>query len=359
MPERDTTRRDFLHGKSAAEALSGVGERWLSDPEEQRTGGDEAATLTLSRRAMACDFQIRLPVSPAENAIGDALEALDLIEAIEDRLTVYREDSEVIDLNRHAFEEPVEVEPDVFGLLELAGRLHRDTGGALDVTAGPLSDVWGFTKRQGRLPSRDEIAEAMQRVGWADVLLNGEDRTVRFLRPGLSINFNSSGKGFALDEAGRLLLGSGVDDFLIHGGRSTLLARGAAPGGGPWAAGVRHPLRPQQRVAECALHNAALSTSGSRTQCFVHEGRRYGHLIDPRTGWPAEGLHSVTVVAATGAEADSLSTALYVLGADAGERYCVNRPDVQALFVVPKGRGDAVELRGVNLSPDCWRLAKG
>ncbi|MEM6330930.1 MAG: FAD:protein FMN transferase, partial [Planctomycetota bacterium] len=341
-------------------------------------GGRQAArsaTLTLTRRAMACDFQISLHASAEQNETPAAMAALDAIEAVEARLTVYRDSSEVADINAAAGRGPAPVSGEVFDLLRLADRLHRQTGGAYDITSGPLSEAWGFSRRRGRLPGKQELADALARVGWSRCRLDLEQQALELPSPGVQINFNSVGKGYALDCAARVLDEHGVDHCLLHGGRSTLVARGASLRGAPqeqargapapcpagWQVGVRHPLRPQVRLAECTLRDAAFSTSGSATQRFVVGGRQYGHLIDPRTGWPAEGLHSVSVVAPTGAEADALSTALYVMGLEAGEAYCRTRPEVQALFVVPgdgPGEGPSgVATRGVNLDPACWRLA--
>ncbi|MEM6798237.1 MAG: FAD:protein FMN transferase, partial [Planctomycetota bacterium] len=359
MPEQPTSRRQFLAGQSAAEALSGVGEQILPEGAEPSR---RAAMLTLSRRAMACEFQVRLNASADQNETAAAMAALDAIERIEDRLTVYRDESEVIAINRRAAEGPVEVDPDILHLLNLAAQLHDETAGAFDITSGPLSDAWGFSRRAGRLPRQDAIDAALDRVGGSRIQLDTSASTVAFDGEGVEINFNSIGKGFALDVAAGVLLEHNVDDFLLHGGRSTLVARGkpaeGAGGEHGWAVGVRDPVRPHQRIAECRLRDAAFSTSGSATQCFVVDGKRYGHLIDPRTGWPASGLHSVSVVAPTGAEADAISTALYVMGFEAGEAFCRRRPEVQALFVLPAG-GGAVDVRGVQLDSECWRLRGG
>src|SRR5690606_28587970 len=162
-----------------------------------------------------------------------------------------------------------------------------------------------------------------------------EQQEVAFTSDGVEINLNSIGKGYALDRAAELLVEARSCDFIFHGGRSTLVAQGSnslEPRGG-WKAGLRHPLRPQLRIAEFTLRDEALSTSGSATQFFQHRGRSYGHLIDPRTGWPANGLHSATVIAPTGAEADALSTAFYIMGPDAVAQYCATHPNIRALLV--------------------------
>lgn len=352
-----------MHGRSAAEALRYVGEN--ASAVEGASAGDasplEALSLTLTRRAMACEFQVRLNTTAEQNDSVAAMAALDVVERVEDRLTVYRDESEVQDLNRHASRGPAAVAPDLFELLLLTERLYRETTGAYDITSGPLSKAWGFSRRAGRVPSEDELREALARVGWSHVRVDNDAMTIEFTRPGMEINFNSAGKGFALDRAAECLAERGAADFIINGGRSTLVARGRQADGDPdgvgWGVGIRHPLRPERRLAECRLVDAAFSSSGSGTQCFVTGGKRYGHLIDPRTGWPAEGLHSVSVVAPTGAEADALSTAFYVMGYEAAEAYCQSQPGLQACFVLPGKSAGSVEVRGVGLDAECWRLA--
>src|SRR3972149_3939718 len=147
------------------------------------------------------------------------------------------------------------------------------------------------------------------------VVLDEAKRTIAFRRPGISVNLNCIGKGYALDRMAELLAGSGVPDYLLPGGRSSVWARGSRPGedGVGWPIGLRHPLRPTERLAEFFLRDQALATSGSATQFFRHRGQQYGHILDPRTGRPAEGIFSATVIAASAARADALSTALYVM----------------------------------------------
>ncbi len=354
MSEQPTTRRAFLQGRSAAEALASAGQGRAEVPLAQ-----PQATLTLNRRAMACDFEVRLNATSSRNDTTAAMAALDVVEALEDRLTVYRTESEVQHINRYAAKGPVTVEDDVFALLRLADKLYYETNGAYDITSGPLSRAWGFSRRAGRVPTDHELTEALKHVGWDKVQIEAEQHSVEFTAGVTDINFNSVGKGFALDRAAEVLTSADVDSFLMQGGRSTLVARGKAADGHDcgWGVGLRHPLRPEQRLAECRLVDAAFSTSGSATQGFTANGVRYGHLIDPRTGRPASGLHSVSVLAPTGAEADALSTALYTLGSDAGADYCRARPDIQALFVGPSDKAGSVRIQGVHLDDSCWRLS--
>jgi thiamine biosynthesis lipoprotein len=317
---------------------------------------------------MACEFEVQLAAGRHDGSTERGLKALDLVESLEAQLTIYRADSEVLRINRAAASGPVSVEPRLFALFRLAERLHRETQGAFDVTSGPLSDVWGFSRRQGRLPSQAEIAAALERVGMQHVALDAANCRVAFRRPGVSLHLNCIGKGYALDRMAELLdrksdggdgddRGTGVGDYLLHGGRSSVLARGNCPGSARrgWTIGVPHPLRPGERLAEVDLVDRALGTSGSGTQFFEHAGRRYGHLLDPRTGWPAEGVYSATVVAPSAAEADALSTALYVMGAEKAGAYCAMHPELGAILVSVGDEATDVRVATFGLAPDCWR----
>jgi thiamine biosynthesis lipoprotein len=144
----------------------------------------------------------------------------------------------------------------------------------------------------------------------------------------------------------------GINDYLLHGGQSSVLARGSrgrfasaesAQREGWWI-GLRHPLRPNQRMAEIRVLNRALATSGSAVQFFMHEGHRYGHILDPRSGWPAEGSLSVTVLAPTAAVADALSTAFYVLGREATLEFCRTRPEIGLVQILPGAQIGSIDV---------------
>jgi thiamine biosynthesis lipoprotein len=355
-PERQT-RRSFLRGDSAARELIGRPHR-IDAPAP--LASRQSLTVSVRRRAMACEFEVQLAAARDDDSMHHVFEALDLVEALEAQLTVYRDDSEVSRLNQQANAAPVQVEPRLFGLIELAKRVHHSTEGALDITSGPLSEAWGFSRREGRVPSDEQIAAARARVGMHSVDLDPTNRTIAFRQPNMAINFNSLGKGYALDRMAEMFDSVDVDDILIQAGKSSVLARGNQPGGiGPgWRVGVRHPLRPNERMAEIVLLNHALSTSGAGTQFFIRNGQRYGHILDPRTGRPAEGLYSTTVIAPTAVEAEALSTAFYVIGPQKAAEYCAGRSDISALLVAPGNRNGDVRLIALGSDNGQWlRLA--
>jgi thiamine biosynthesis lipoprotein len=290
---------------------------------------------------MACRFEVTLAGEDARHA-GAAHAALAEAGRLEDTWTVFRETSLVSDLNRRAADGPVAVDAELFALLARCRDLHAEVEGAFDITSTPLSRCWGFLARDGRVPSAEEIAVARARVGMDAVELDAQRRTVRFRRPGLSLNLGAIGKGAAVDAIAAQLRRAHVRHALVSAGASSIVAVGGRGRG--WAVDLCS-RSPQARIARVWLRNVSLSTSGAGEQFIEAGGRRYGHLIDPRTGQPADGLRSVTVITADGAAADALSTAFFIGGAELARRYCDAHPGVLAL-VTPEGDQAHTELIG-------------
>ncbi len=319
---------------------------------------NDSCTIRFGRRAMACEFQLHFNADQFENAPEAAVAALDRIEELEALLTIYNDESPVCELNREAGGDPILVHPELYELATLSLRLHEITAGAFDVTAGPLSEAWGFARRAGAIPDGTTISRALDHVGSQYIERDDEELTLRLTKRGVSLNFGGIGKGFALDRATELLEDAAVVDFLFSGGRSSVVARGQCglEDPQPWSVGVIHPLRPGRRLAEVFVRDRALSTSGSQTQSFTHQGRRYGHIIDPRNGQPVEGVLSVTVLAPTAAEADALSTALFVMGRDEGMKFAQLYPKYSIVFVTEGERAGSVDIEACNMSDNDWRL---
>jgi thiamine biosynthesis lipoprotein len=228
-------------------------------------------------------------------------------------------------------------------LLEQAVAIGRATGGAYDVTAGALSVAWGFFRGPKRVPDAETLADARARTGQHHLRLDPERRTVAFDRPGIVINLGSIGKGYAIDRAVDVIRDHWwPTSALVHGGRSSVYALGSPPGrfGGRWEIALRNPFDPETPLGILRLRNRGMGTSGTAFQRFEAGGRVYGHILDPRTGAPAEGPASVTVLAPTAAEADALSTAFYLLGAPAAVAYVAEHPEVGAVLVAD-GPADA------------------
>lgn len=356
-----TTRRGFLTGQAAAQA---VGDALVGSPSPLPAPASAVGVqpgshlLSVSREAMACLFEIVFDAALYRDRTDAAVAALDVVETLEAQLTVYRDTSEVVEMNRHASSGPVVVERGLYELLKRAVALSQATGGAFDITAGRLSKVWGFYRRQGKMPAAEEVAVALATVGSQNLELDDVECTVRFLQPDLELNLGAIGKGYAIDRAATALEQASILDFLIHGGNSSVLARGARQNSellAGWSVALRHPLKPEVRLAEFALCNQALGTSGSGTQFFHHQGKRYGHIIDPRTGWPADEVLSATVIAPTAEQADALSTAFYILGIEPAQRFCQTHPEISAVLCTVSKSPGGIELHAINLPNNRWR----
>ncbi|MBW3543775.1 MAG: FAD:protein FMN transferase [Planctomycetes bacterium] len=350
-PPAESSRREFLTGQPLRAEVERAGDDLadqLLDAEAALppSGGD---TVRLETRAMACDFAVLMNPGPSRQILA-ASDALDLVHALEAQMTVYRDDSELAEINRRAAREPVEVEPRLFELLMTARRLAAATGGAFDPTSGPMIALWRKCRAENRVPGESELAECRGRTGIDKLQFDEAARTIRFAREGVSLDLGGIGKGYALDRIGDHLLREGQTQWLIHGGHSSMLARGENNRTGGWPVGLRHPLFPNRQFATIVLRDRALSSSGSGVQYFRHEGRRYGHILDPRTGWPVppEAMLSVTVLASTAAEADALSTAFFVMGVENARRHCDNNPEVAAL-IVPPATGRTLESIVLNM----------
>jgi thiamine biosynthesis lipoprotein len=338
-------RRDFLRPRILGEA---AGHFQLFDGGVATAEPSETALVRFGRRAMATTFEVVLPYGSSK-AVARAESALDEIDRLESQLTVYQESSEVSRLNQLASQVEVPVEDGLFELLSRASQLSSETEGAFDVSAGALIKAWGFYRGPARVPSDDEIHSARERVGMNHVVLNRHKRTVRFLRPGIEINLGSIGKGYALDRAAWMLRQTWtVSSALVHGGHSSVYAIGAAPGATRgWEVGIRHPWDQGQRLAVLRLRDRALGTSAATFKHLNHRGRKLGHILDPRTGWPAQGVASASVVAASAAEADALATAFYILGVEQARAYCEGHPNIGAV-ILPEGRGARPVVIGIS-----------
>jgi thiamine biosynthesis lipoprotein len=313
-----------------------------------------AVFLHLRRQAMATQFEIVFPFGmPHAVEIGE--EAFELLDALEEQMTVYRESSEVSRLNRRAFDGPVRVEGQLFQLLETAARIYRETEGAYDITAGALIKAWGFFRGPRRVPAEEEREAARQRVGMDKVILDPLRRTVHYRLPGLEINLGSIGKGYALDRMARKLRQEwGCERMLLHGGTSSVYAGGYPPNDkNGWQVAILHPWDRSRRLARVWLRDRALGTSAATHQHLEYNGRKLGHLLDPRTGWPASGLASVSVLAPSAAEADALSTAFYVGGIEMAQRYCASHPNVAAILL-PDGEDAAAIVIGLHPQEFAW-----
>ena len=263
--------------------------------------------------------------------IGRAVE--DEARRIEVKFSRYRESSVVSEINRNAGRTPVAVDEETDMLVAAALALASITGGRFDPTVGALRRAWDF--KSGRVPSRDEVSALLPLVDSEAV--SRRDRTVFLRRSGMEIDLGGVGKEYAVDRAAELLHREGIRAAIVNfaGDVRTIGSRGD---GRPWKVGVLDPRdRGRCRFAVRTLAEAGIATSGDYERGFVKDGVRYHHILDARTGWPARGVASATVVAASAFRAGQYATAAFLLGADEGLALLEETPGVEGALITEAG----------------------
>ncbi len=289
---------------------------------------------------MGTQFEVILP-RHLRSHLESVHFALDEVRRLEGLMTVFDPESRVSEVNRDAATKPVTVESELIEVFELSLELWKSTGGAFDITADALWRMWGFFEQEGRVPSPREIETALECVGSQHIEIDSAKRTVSFLRDALSVNFGGIGKGFALDKAARMLQNSGLAESLLHGGHSSIYAFGDPAGSGKgWKVTIRHPLELDVDLAAVWMDSMGMATSGGGERYFWSEGKRFGHVVDPRSGRPVEHHLSATALAPSAALSDALSTAFFIMSLDEVEAYCSKEPEVGAVIVPAVKEGD-------------------
>jgi thiamine biosynthesis lipoprotein len=299
--------------------------------EREPSAGSE---VRASRALMGTTFEIAAWVPSARDAATEELlsEALSAVAELEKRISSWDSESETSALNRAAGVAPIAVGADLRALVDRAAHWAQRTDGAFDITVSPIVELWRRAANRGARPTAAEIASILGRVGDEKILAEGE--TLFLSEPGMRVEFGAIGKGYAADRAAQVLQAGGVENFIVGAG-GDLIVRGSK-GAMPWQVGVRDPSG-KGLFAVSALSGRAIATSGNYEQFISIGGHRYAHIFDPRSGEPASGLTSVTVLSARAVDSDALATALFAMGSDDGIKLVESLPDVEAFFISEGG----------------------
>ena len=311
-----------------------------------RRGGEPAETavatrdaVKLSGKTMGTTWHATAVGASDPEAAHAAVQAA--LDRVNDAMSTYKDDSELMRLNRAPVGEPFALSDGLWAVLTLAAQVSDASGGAFDVTVAPLVDAWGFGPAdvQGA-PDEAALAEARAAVGWEGLALDAG--TATRTRAGLRVDLSAVAKGYGVDQALSALQAMGVADAMVEVGGEVAVV-GNSPAGEPWRVGVERPDGSGGVEEAVPMTSGAMATSGDYRNYRVVDGVRVSHTIDPRTGAPiAHGLASVSVLAPTCAEADAWATALNVLGPEEGPALAEAR-GMAALFLVHTG--DAFEVR--------------
>lgn len=274
----------------------------------------EELRLEASAEAMGSTYSLVLYGEDRARLEGASEEAFEEVRRLDRMLSNYRPGSEWSEVNRSAAQRPVKVSSELFGLLSASVEYSRQSEGAFDISVGPLMKVWGFYKGSGHLPDQAEIGSALEKVGYRNILLDAGSKTVRFAREGVDLDPGGIGKGYAVDRMVEILRKGGIGSALISAAGSSMYALGAPPGEPGWKVRIRDPKNEAIAVTEVTLKNESMSTSGNYEKFFRAEGKLYSHIMDPRTGYPAAGTLSVSVIAPLTLDSEAWTKPYFING---------------------------------------------
>ena len=292
--------------------------------------------LTFPALGTRCEVQYAAPGGDRQGAAFERA-TVGWVQAFEARYSRFRPDSLLSRINAAAGRDWVEVDAEMEAMFKLCDTVVFMTQGILDPTALPLIRLWNWKAQPPIVPTAEEIAAARRRVGWAKV--QRRPGGVFLPEKGMALDFGGFGKEYAVDVVADIAKDQGISDALIDFGRD-LRALGTPPGRPAWHIGLEDPLRPGTTWASVALKGSqGIASSGDYVRSFVVEGRRYGHIIDPRTGWPvANGCTQATVIAETCLRAGVLSTAAFVLGVPQGVDWIKSFPQAEGSLLTLDAR---------------------
>lgn len=297
---------------------------------------------TRSQAALGTWVTVTLPKTADDSDDRNLADALDLVDELEEVLSTHSAEAELARLNNAPAGKPVRVSEPLYAAIEAGVEWRETSGGAFDITIRPLLAVWRRAGEQKALPSEAALAEARALVGADRLLLDPEKRTVAIPEEEIHIDLGGLGKGFIAERVADLLTKRGIESALIAMA-GDIRAIGRRPGGKPWRVGIqdpRDPNNPRALITVLELTDCAVSTSGNYQRYVEIDGRRYSHIVDPRTGRPADHVPSVTVIGSDTLTTDILGTVLSVLGVEEGMKMVESMPEIEALFITFDDAGE-------------------
>jgi thiamine biosynthesis lipoprotein len=273
-----------------------------------------------SASAMKCIDSLIAEISRIENLISEWIPA-----------------SQVSEINRNAGIEPVKVSKEVFELTQRAIKLSEMTGGAFDISFAAMDKIWKFDGSMTEMPTPEAVKKSVEKVGYKNIILDSTNSTIFLRLEGMMIGFGSIGKGYAADMGRSLMQERGIKAGIVNAS-GDMATWGKQPNGSDWNIGIVNPLKSNRLLGTIHLQDGALTTSGNYENYVTVKGKRYSHIINPSTGYPATGLSSVTVFGPSAEMANGFSTSLMVLGKKEGLKLINQYPEYSCILITDKGR---------------------
>jgi len=270
----------------------------------------------------------------AEKNIDEVIAEITRIEYL---ISDWKPTSQVSEVNQNAGIKPVKVDREVFELTKRAIKFSEITNGGFDISFAAMDRIWKFDGSMTEMPSAEAIKKSVEKVGYKNIILDSTESTIFLKLKGMKIGFGALGEGYATDKCRAIMIAKGVQAGIINGS-GDMSTWGKQPNGKDWKIGITNPFKPEKILAAVPLIDGAVTTSGSYEKFVVFNGKRYSHIINPATGYPATGLCSVTVFGPNAETANRLSTSMMVLGQKEGLLLLQKFPDYSCVMITDKGK---------------------
>jgi thiamine biosynthesis lipoprotein len=285
-----------------------------------------------TEKLMGCRFDFTIVADDDTRAERFIEMAIAEIQRIERLISSWDEHSQTSEVIRQAGVHPVKVDKELFDLIQRSIKLSELSSGAFDISFASMDRIWKFDGSMTKLPTPEEIRASVAKVGYQNIILNSADTTVFLKNEGMRIGFGAIGKGYAADRAKELLQAEGVTSAIVNAS-GDLNAWGSKADGTDWLVAITNPLNKEKAFAWLPVKNSAVVTSGNYEKYALIDGQRYSHIIDPRTGYPSQGISSVSIFAPKAELADALATAVFIMGVEVGVDLIDQLPDIECVIV--------------------------
>jgi len=285
---------------------------------------------------MGCKFEITVVATSQKEADEYIDLAVGEIQRIEELISSWKPTSQTSAINKNAGIKPVKVDDELFQLIKRSIDISAITDGAFDISFAAIDKIWVFNGQEAQKPNPVDISNSVEAIGFKNIHLDEKNSTVFLTKKGMKIGFGAIGKGYAADKAKNILINKGVAGGIINAS-GDMNTWGVQPNGSAWKIAITNPLDTSKNYGLFELVDNAVVTSGNYEKYLLIDGKRYAHIIDPRTGMPTKGILSVTVFAPKAELADALATSVFVMGVDVGLNLINQLPQVEAIIVKDDG----------------------
>jgi len=285
---------------------------------------------------MGSKFDISVVDSDSLSANTHIEKAIEEIQRIEKVISSWDKNSQTSAINKNAGIGPVNVGNELFSLIERSITLSKLTDGAFDISYASMDRIWIFDGSMKNMPSEEAIKSSVDKVGYENIVLDREKHSVFLKKKGMKIGFGGIGKGYAADRAKKLLIENGADAGIINAS-GDMNTWGRQPNGEEWKVAITNPMNKEKAFALLPISNMAVVTSGNYEKYVLFNGKRYTHIIDPKSGYPSSGILSVSVFAKSAELADALATSIFVMGTEVGLNRIDQLPDIECIIIDDSG----------------------